>query len=48
MIHNEATYALFAPDLDEKDRTRERLGERFQTLNARACELTGGWPDVAR
>jgi SDR family mycofactocin-dependent oxidoreductase len=34
MIHNEATYALFAPDLDEKDRTRERLGERFQTLNA--------------
>jgi (+)-trans-carveol dehydrogenase len=34
MIHNDATYALFAPDLDEKDRTRERLGERFQTLNA--------------
>jgi SDR family mycofactocin-dependent oxidoreductase len=34
MIHNEATYALFAPDLDEKDRTRERLGERFQALNA--------------
>jgi (+)-trans-carveol dehydrogenase len=33
MIHNAATYALFVPDLDEKDRTRERLGELFQTLN---------------
>jgi len=32
MIHNEATYALFAPDLD--DPTREQVGERFQTLNA--------------
>jgi (+)-trans-carveol dehydrogenase len=34
MIQNASTYALFAPDLDEKDRTRERLAERFQTLNA--------------
>ena len=34
MIQNPATYALFAPDLEEKDRTRERLAERFQTLNA--------------
>jgi SDR family mycofactocin-dependent oxidoreductase len=34
MIQNAATYALFAPDLAEKDRTREQLGERFQTLNA--------------
>lgn len=34
MIHNEATYGLFAPDLTESDRTREVLGERFQTLNA--------------
>jgi SDR family mycofactocin-dependent oxidoreductase len=33
MIQNASTYALFAPDLDEKDRTRERLAERFQTLN---------------
>jgi (+)-trans-carveol dehydrogenase len=32
MIHNEATYKLFAPDLDPQDRTRERLRERFQTL----------------
>jgi SDR family mycofactocin-dependent oxidoreductase len=34
MIQNDATYALFAPDLDEKDRTKERIGERFQALNA--------------
>jgi (+)-trans-carveol dehydrogenase len=34
MIQNAATYALFAPDLDEKDRTKERLAERFQTINA--------------
>jgi NAD(P)-dependent dehydrogenase (short-subunit alcohol dehydrogenase family) len=34
MTQNSATYALFAPDLDEKDRTKERLMERFQTLNA--------------
>jgi SDR family mycofactocin-dependent oxidoreductase len=34
MIHNEATYALFAPDLPAAERTREKLGERFQTLNA--------------
>jgi SDR family mycofactocin-dependent oxidoreductase len=34
MIHNPATYELFAPDLPEKDRTRERLTERFLTLNA--------------
>jgi (+)-trans-carveol dehydrogenase len=34
MIQNAATYALFAPDLAEKDRTREQLGERFAALNA--------------
>jgi SDR family mycofactocin-dependent oxidoreductase len=34
MIQNAATYALFAPDLNEKDRTRERLTQRFQALNA--------------
>ncbi len=34
MIQNAATYALFAPDLDEKDRTKERLAERFQAINA--------------
>ena len=34
MIQNAATYALFAPDLEEKDRTRERLTERFQATNA--------------
>jgi (+)-trans-carveol dehydrogenase len=33
MVNNEATYALFAPDLDEKDRTKERLLERFAMLN---------------
>jgi (+)-trans-carveol dehydrogenase len=33
MIQNASTYALFAPDLAEKDRTRERLAERFQALN---------------
>jgi SDR family mycofactocin-dependent oxidoreductase len=34
MIQNAATYALFAPDLEEKDRTKERIAERFQALNA--------------
>jgi (+)-trans-carveol dehydrogenase len=34
MIQNAPTYELFAPDLAEKDRTKERLTERFQTLNA--------------
>jgi NAD(P)-dependent dehydrogenase (short-subunit alcohol dehydrogenase family) len=34
MIQNAPTYALFAPDLAEKDRTKERLVERLQTLNA--------------
>jgi len=34
MIQNAATYALFASDLDEKDRTKERLTERFQAINA--------------
>ena len=32
MIHNDATYGLFAPDLDNP--TREQIGERFATLNA--------------
>ena len=34
MIHNDATYELFAPDLPKEQRTKEVLGERFQTLNA--------------
>ena len=34
MIQNEMLYALFAPDLEPAERTREMLGERFQTLNA--------------
>ena len=34
MIHNSATYELFAPDLTPDQRTREVLAERFQTLNA--------------
>jgi SDR family mycofactocin-dependent oxidoreductase len=34
MIHNAALYALFAPDLPEPERTKERLAERFQGMNA--------------
>lgn len=34
MIHNKAMYELFAPDLEESARTKETLGERFQTMNA--------------
>jgi (+)-trans-carveol dehydrogenase len=34
MIQNTATYALFAPDLDEKDRTRDGVAGRFQAPNA--------------
>ena len=34
MIHNSATYELFAPDLTPEQRTREVIGERFETLNA--------------
>jgi SDR family mycofactocin-dependent oxidoreductase len=34
MIQNAATYELFAPDLAPEQRTKEVLGERFQTLNA--------------
>jgi len=34
MIQNAPTYELFAPDLAAKDRTKERLTERFQALNA--------------
>jgi SDR family mycofactocin-dependent oxidoreductase len=34
MIQNAPTYALFAPDLEEKDRTKERMAERFQALDA--------------
>jgi SDR family mycofactocin-dependent oxidoreductase len=33
-IKNPATYALFAPDLDEKDRTFDRIAPRFQAINA--------------
>jgi (+)-trans-carveol dehydrogenase len=32
MIHNKATYDLFAPDLENP--TKEQVGERFQDLNA--------------
>jgi (+)-trans-carveol dehydrogenase len=34
MVNNAATYALFAPDLPEAERTAENLKERFQSLNA--------------
>jgi SDR family mycofactocin-dependent oxidoreductase len=34
MIHNSATYELFSPDLTPEQRTRDVIGERFQTLNA--------------
>jgi (+)-trans-carveol dehydrogenase len=33
MIQNAATYALFAPDLPEAERTREVLAPRFGQLN---------------
>jgi (+)-trans-carveol dehydrogenase len=33
MIQNPATYALFAPDLSEDERTREALAPRFATMN---------------
>jgi SDR family mycofactocin-dependent oxidoreductase len=36
MIQNPQLYALFAPDLDEADRTRERVGERFAAHHALA------------
>jgi (+)-trans-carveol dehydrogenase len=29
MVNNATTYAIFAPDLDPKDRTRERIRERI-------------------
>ncbi|MDQ2662150.1 MAG: mycofactocin-coupled SDR family oxidoreductase [Actinomycetota bacterium] len=34
MIQNDTIYALFAPDLEPKQRTREAIAERFKTLNA--------------
>ena len=34
MIQNSATYELFAPVLTPEQRTKDVLGERFQTLNA--------------
>jgi SDR family mycofactocin-dependent oxidoreductase len=34
MIQNAATYALFAPDLPEAERTKDVLAGRFQTMNA--------------
>jgi SDR family mycofactocin-dependent oxidoreductase len=34
MIQNAATYALFAPDLPEAERTKETLSDRFQAMNA--------------
>jgi (+)-trans-carveol dehydrogenase len=33
MIHNDAFYALFAPELEESARTREVVGERTGSLN---------------
>jgi SDR family mycofactocin-dependent oxidoreductase len=33
MVQNAATYALFAPDLPEDQRTKETLTSRFQALN---------------
>jgi NAD(P)-dependent dehydrogenase (short-subunit alcohol dehydrogenase family) len=33
MIQNAATYALFAPDLPEKERTKDVLAPRFATMN---------------
>ena len=33
MVHNAATYALFAPDLPEDQRTKETLVPRFQQLD---------------
>jgi SDR family mycofactocin-dependent oxidoreductase len=42
MIQNPATYALFAPDLEVEDRTRERLAERFQAMSA----MPVPWMDV--
>jgi SDR family mycofactocin-dependent oxidoreductase len=34
MFNNDTTYELFAPDLEVKDRTTERLTERFVAMNA--------------
>ncbi len=34
MIQNKMVYDIFGPDLDENDRTRDNLAERFQSLNA--------------
>jgi NAD(P)-dependent dehydrogenase (short-subunit alcohol dehydrogenase family) len=33
MIQNSATYALFAPDLPEAERTRDVLAARFAAMN---------------
>jgi NAD(P)-dependent dehydrogenase (short-subunit alcohol dehydrogenase family) len=33
MIQNASTYALFAPDLPENERTKDVLAPRFQTMN---------------
>jgi (+)-trans-carveol dehydrogenase len=34
MIQNAPAYAMFAPDIDEKDRTKERMAEHFLPYNA--------------
>ncbi|MFD1722745.1 mycofactocin-coupled SDR family oxidoreductase [Amnibacterium endophyticum] len=34
MIQNAATYALFAPDMPEDERTRDSLSDRFGAMNA--------------
>ena len=33
MVQNSATYALFAPDLPEAERTKEAIAPRFGSLN---------------
>jgi (+)-trans-carveol dehydrogenase len=34
MIQNDATYALFAPDLPKEEQTKENVSPRFQEMNA--------------
>jgi (+)-trans-carveol dehydrogenase len=43
MVQNDAMYALFAPDLAEQDRTRGRLTERFQAINALPIPWVKPW-----
>ena len=41
MIQNAPTYELFAPDLAEKDRTKERLAQLFQASRAADPRVEG-------